>query len=155
MPRARKPPGANGQDPRGGPREGIQGHSYPNRSDLQQNARAQPVRTAGGQEYGARAAQERAQQVAPLPAQSAAPAPQPGQGPFMPRISADDVPNLTDPSRRPDEPLEAGLPFGPGPGPRMSTMAAPNPTAEQVRALLLAHPTPELRELLTQIELGG
>ena len=155
MPRARKPPGAPA-DPRGGPREGVQGQQYANRSDLRQNARPQPVQSAPNQPYGARAAQERSQAVVPLAGQPAAPAPQPGgQGPFTPRISADDVPNLTDPSRRPDEPLEAGIPFGPGPGPQMSTQVAPNPTAEFVRGVYMAHPTPQLRELLTQIELGS
>lgn len=155
MPRGKKPPGA-APDPRGGPRQGVQGHSYDNRSDLRGNARSQPVQSAPGQGYGARAAQERAQQAVPLPSQPGPPAPQPGAGgPFQPSISADQVPNLTDPTRRPDEPVTAGLPFGPGPGPTQDQTRPPNPVAEQVRALLMAHPTPELRELLTQIELGG
>jgi hypothetical protein len=41
----------------------------------------------------------------------------PPQQPQMPPVFADDVPNLTDPTARPGEPLSDGLPVGPGRGP--------------------------------------
>lgn len=143
MPRSRRPAVA-GQppDPRGGPRQGVQGRQYEQRSDLRGNA--QPVRVAPGQEYGKGAAQQRAQQVIPLPTQ-----------PPQQRVTADEVPNLFAPTQRPNEPITAGLPFGPGPGPRMDQRAAPNPTSDFIRGLYLRAPTPELRELIDQLDLEG
>jgi hypothetical protein len=64
-------------------------------------------------------------------------------------MKPDDVPNLTDPTRRPDEPPTAGLPFGPGPGPRGP---AGNPLLEELRAMYSANPYEDLRELIEDIE---
>lgn len=103
---------------RGGPRVGQPGKAYPNRSDL----RAQPVRTAPGQVYGQAAAQAEAQKALPL--SQLAPPPSPNPAPAPSPVLA---PPLTDPTQRPAEPVTAGLPVGPGPGPEvlnLSTMGA-------------------------------
>ncbi len=105
---------------RGGQRAGRPGTAYSNRSDLHQ-----PVKVADGGEYGSRKMLAQAQQVVPLPQQppipaaggppSAAggaappPAPQPGLTPG--ELDFERA------SERPDEPVTAGLPVGPGPGP--------------------------------------
>ena len=85
---------------------------YPNRSDLRNPATRQVRFT--GQTYGQATQQEQAQQAVPpgtspatVQGQQAAAQqtqrPTPGQQPF------------TRPTQRPDEPVTAGSPFGPGP----------------------------------------
>jgi len=105
---------------KGGARDGKPGGGYTNRSDLVQAPRA-----ATGQTYGEAGRQIAAQKAVPLPA--AAPTPTPGAaatspGPTSPRgPSPIDVlaamPGLMDPSMRPNEPVTAGLPIGPGQSP--------------------------------------
>lgn len=86
--------------PPGGPRAGTPGQTYANRSDLN----TQPIRAASGQPYGQRKAQEDSQRAVPLPA-ARPPTP------------------LSAPSERPNEPITAGAPFGPG---RNSLSIQPN-----------------------------
>jgi hypothetical protein len=97
---------------RGGKRQGTPGTSYGNRSDLNM-----PISTVPNQEYGKAAMQKQAQQAVPMgqspvsaaPAESGAPQatasvplPRPGSLPYI------------SPTARPNEPVTAGLPFGPG-----------------------------------------
>lgn len=150
MVRARKS-NPDGRANNGGARQGQPGASYQNRSDL----RAQKVTVPPSAEYGQGEALRRSQQAVPM-AGTPVPAPPPaGAGAAPVRYATpSDTPNLTDPTRRPDEPLEAGMPFGPGPGPS----AAPAPmsdTEARLRALYQAFPTRELRELIRQIDMGG
>ena len=149
MVRPRKTP--DGRANNGGRRQGTPGQQYPNRSDL----RAQKPTAAPNQEYGKAGAQLAAQQVVPMAAGPVAPppgaAPTPGGGAFA---SPEDTPNLLDPSGRPDEPLEAGMPFGPGAGPDPRN-AQMSDTEARLRALYQAYPTRELRELIRQIDMGG
>lgn len=84
--------------PRGGKRRGTPGKGYSNRTDL-------------GMQY---MGQDQAGMATPAAGGVEARPPAPPQGP---PIFADDIPNLTDPTARPDEPISAGLSFGPGPGP--------------------------------------
>jgi len=103
---------------RGGERQGTQGKSYSNRTDLNM-----PISTVPNQEYGMATAQREAQRAVPMasspsvapqaarPIPSRAPAPAPGSLPYIA------------PTQRPNEPVTAGLPFGPGSGPEaMSPM---------------------------------
>lgn len=117
---------------RGGARTGSPGNQYPNRSDL---AGPAPVTTAPGQQYGARAEQQAAQNAIPTgtpsqppqtpgaPASSAAtPAPQgaPGPADLAAMVQGHNGPgdqSLTRPTERPNEPVTHGLPVGPGGGP--------------------------------------
>jgi hypothetical protein len=143
MVRRRKNP-PDGRVNNGGVRQGTPGKKYPNRSDLA----AAPVTTVPGQTYGAGVAQQRAQQAVPM---AGAPVAPPRAAPPRPAMTPDDVPNLADPTGRPDEPPTAGLPFGPGPGP----VDAQDGVLGQLRALYLAWPTEDLREILEDMERDG
>jgi hypothetical protein len=84
---------------KGGPREGMSGAAYPNRTDMQGGT--QPVRAPSGGEYGDRKRLEGLQQAMPLP------------------NLADKVVPIDAPTARPNEPVTAGAPIGPGPGPEV------------------------------------
>ncbi len=120
---------------KGGPRSGTPGTLYANRSDLA--ADRQPVRAPAGQTYGDRQQQEQAQQAVPLPD-------------LTPRLEA--LPGITDPSQRPDEPLPAGLPFGPGPGPSRPTPAGGGGTGLLRRMIAAGNTDPVLFDLLHEAE---
>ena len=113
---------------RGGRREGTPGVAYTNRTDLNK------ARTAEfkGQTYGTRVEQVEAQRQVPIQAPSvpgaAGTAARPLEGP-----SPGTLGNLLDPTARPDEPITAGLPFGPGPGP--SVWSPPDPEARAIDRL--------------------
>lgn len=137
MPRA-------GYDRRGGKRQGSQGKAYGNRTDLNRNR--QPVQAAAGQPYGERGAQEQAQRAIPLPAAPpvSAPPPSPAPGSFGP---------FTRPTEFPDEPLTAGLPVGPGPGPEAVTgpwggLSENDRVVAELRGLYAAFPSRDLAQLI-------
>lgn len=79
--------------PHGGPRQGVQGRAYPNRTDLMQGPRTAGTPAAG---------------------------PEPVQPQRRGFVQPDQVPNLTAPSADP-RPLTDGLPVGPGRGPEALT----------------------------------
>lgn len=79
--------------PRGGRRRGTPGKAYTNRTDMAMNYDNTTSAASGG-----------------------APMQQPPQQALAAR-APEDSPMLTDPTQRPDEPITAGLPIGPGPGP--------------------------------------
>lgn len=82
---------------RGGPRQGTPGKAYPQRADMNANrAPETPTNTA------ASAGVQPAPPMAPVEA---------------PGINPDSVLPLDAPTQRPDEPVTAGAPYGPGPGP--------------------------------------
>lgn len=147
MPRRRKTP-PDGRVNSGGSRQGTPGGQYGNRSDL----RAAPVTTAKGQGYGKAAAQQAAQQAVPMAGQPQNMA-QGGPGPMNIPIPPDATPTFGTPSNRPDEPLESGLPFGPGrtpqPGQRPNDFVN-DEVVDRLRALYLQFPTRELAELIDQ-----
>ena len=112
--------------PPGGARTGAPQTAYQRRSDL--NAGTQPVKSAKSVVQGDRKRRESAQQVIPLPAT---------QGPPKPGS----LTSLTAPTERPGEPITAGLPVGPGPGP--DAQYAPvnaNDALWELRALVARHP---------------
>lgn len=82
--------------PRGGRRRGTPGKGYTNRTDL-------------GMQY-----QSPDEAGTATPASGGVKAPAAPQGP---PIYPEDIPNLTDPTSRPNEPISDGLAFGPGRGP--------------------------------------
>jgi hypothetical protein len=117
---------------RGGARSGTPGTAYGNRTDL--NAKM-PVQTATNQAYGVAAQQRAAQQAIPVAAQpvqgavpdmgpqvataaapAAAQAPMFAQQPPMAGVLPGDL-KFMEPTDDPSEPVTAGSPFGPGPGP--------------------------------------
>lgn len=107
--------------PRGGRRTGSPGTAYPNRSDL--NAPL-PQSAATNQPYG-RAGQQLASQkivpMAPSPIAAAPPA-----APSQPMVRPPGASGPFDrPTERPREPVTAGLPVGPGPGPEALGLGPP------------------------------
>lgn len=149
-PRKRKTPAPDGRANNGGQRAGTPGTRYPNRTDMQ------APKAATGQPYGQAGQQIAAQRAVPLPAAPPpATAQPPGQGQGAAGFaSPNDTPTLTAPTQRPDEPLEAGLSFGPGPGPEALGPPPMSDVEARLRALYAAHPTTELRDLIRQIDLG-
>lgn len=105
--------------PKGGTRAGAPGTAYTNRTDLNAN-RSLPVRTAPGQTWGSAQAQAEAQRMVPMRPQPGT-APQPVAGPPQAPQQAPIGPGgfgpIDRPTERPTEPLMAGAPRGPGPGP--------------------------------------
>ena len=145
---ARVPPRRSGEN-RGGRRQGTPGKAYGQRTDLNMNRQA--VATGPSQGYGQRAAQERAQQAVPLaaapPTPTGAPAGGPGAGaPPAAFPPAGSFGPLDRPTDRPDEPVTAGAPIGPGPGPEALsfTGAAGQPRDPDLESLRPYLPTLEL-----------
>ncbi len=68
------------------------------------------------------------------------------------------ITRLNAPSERPDEPVTAGAPFGPGPGPRVP-QEPPAPqedaVAATVRAAYAAYPSPQMAILMDYLESQG
>lgn len=113
-------------------RQGPPG-SYENRSDLAMT-RNQPVQVAPGGEYGSRQASIESQKVAPLPQTVDAPPSADGGGmatALQAALGHNFQPvGLGDPSRRPSEPVTAGLPIGAGGGPELlSPLTGPDPNS--------------------------
>ena len=94
---------------RGGPRQGTPGKAYANRTDMTSN-----YNMADGKSPAAGGIQ--------------APA---GAAPLALPVYPDQTPNLSDPTQRPMEPITAGLPSGPGPGPEALTNFDPRPNETQ------------------------
>ena len=95
---------------------GSSGGAYKNRTDL-----TQPVALPTNLPYGERQQLQQAQQGAPLP--QVAPTPQAPQDPAVAAAAAHNGPaptqSLAAPTQRPMEPIQHGLPTGPGGGPEV------------------------------------
>lgn len=138
--------------PRGGRRRGRPGASYAQRTDLNAGPRTLPVQAAPSQGYGERVAQERAQQAVPM---APAPGPPPVAAGAAPAGPIALPPALDAPTGRPDEPVTAGSPTGPGPGPEALNLAAPDEAeADELRAIYRMFPTEGLRELIEDYDEG-
>lgn len=93
----------------------------------------EPITTVPGQGYGQAAAEKTAQRAIPVqgtPVASTPQAPQGGGGaaasaslapPQAPPVTPGSLVGLDAPTQRPNEPVTAGLPSGPGPGPEALT----------------------------------
>lgn len=139
---------------RGGKRQGTPGTAYSNRSDLTQAPSAAP-----GQTYGVAAQQLRAQATAPLPKQGAPPAAGgsapagPSPAGAAPQVVPGGLGPLDAPSDRPGEPLTAGMPSGPGPGPEaLAGAIQPLSPIDEMRAIYAAHPSDDMRRLIGYLE---
>jgi len=111
---------------RGGRRAGKSGTKYPNRTDLQ--GAQLPANAPRGLPYGDRAKLIAAQRAVPM---GTAPAPTPavpqgGSPPPSPAPEPGSLPFLGQ-TQRPSEPVTAGLPIGPGPGPEALSANQVNP----------------------------
>lgn len=83
---------------------------------------------------------------------------EPAQPMAGPQISADMVPNLSDPTQRPSEPVTAGLNVGLGAGTEALGPMPPQP-ADPVRlavqAMLMHSPNPDLIRVLNRLSYEG
>lgn len=136
---------------RGGYRVGTPGRQYGNRTDL--NLNRGPVKGLATPASGG----------IRTPTGDVGAPPPPPTGPVggPPGISPDDVTPLDAPSQRPDVPVTAGLPSGPGPGPEVMA-GLPNPATQQWRtgkdlvSGMAADPnaSPALRSLAANLGIG-
>ena len=112
--------------------------TYANRTDLNAPAN-EPISAVPNQEYGKVTEQLNAQRAVPI---GTPPGPQVAQAPTVPltqptsaAVQPGSLPFLH-PTNRPDEPVTAGLPFGPGPGPESVARAQPNLSRQMMDAAL-------------------
>lgn len=121
--------------PRGGERRGTQGKGYSNRTDL-----AVDYAPGGNPATGGMTA----------PAQ---------QQPIMgPAVGADEVPNLSDPTMRPEEPVTTGLDVGAGMGSAAMGPMPPSPMdpmRQILQAMMLVSPNPDVQRLLNKLNYQG
>jgi hypothetical protein len=122
--------------------------NYPNRSDLRNPAQKIAVQTAPSSQYGEAAALQRAQQAVPM-----APSPTAAVDttPTAPRLTPGQFGPLDRPTERPQEPLTAGAPFGPGRTPTAPGFIAPrnnDPVLNELRALYAQFPSEDLADML-------
>lgn len=54
------------------------------------------------------------------------------------------------PTQRPNEPITAGLPSGPGAGPEALGLPAPDPVVNTLRGIYARYPNPEIAALLQE-----
>lgn len=134
---------------RGGARQGKPGATYSNRSDLHV-----PKANFTGQAYGTASAQSASQAAVPVAAPPNTPTPQTTPAAATPGPDPGTLGSLLDPTARPNEPLTAGLPTGPGPGPQGLRQATGDPDLDQLRAIYRGNPSPALRELIEFIQQG-
>ena len=85
------------------------------------------------QQYGQRAEQERALAAVPM-------------------ADPSKLTPLTAPSARPQEPVQAGLPVGPGAGPEVLPMADQGLTLATLKQIYRRFPSDEIRQLILQEE---
>lgn len=111
---------------------------YSNRTDLQNPAAKMAATAAKGQTYGEAGAQIAAQKAVPMAA------------PPTERIQPGQMGAFDRPTERPTEPVTAGSTFGPGRTPSTPFMVPRrnDDVLNELRALYLAYPTPELADML-------
>lgn len=98
-------------DNRGGPRQGVQGRAYAQRSDLNNGQRTQPAHVV------------EAAATAPLVAPTGTPAALPP------------MPDLRGPTAYPNRPVQHGLSTGPGAGPEVTGLGM-DPNRDRLKRLL-------------------
>lgn len=110
-----------------------------------------------GQPYGTGVQQQQALAAVPLSGPSTTqrrPSPSAQQALPVGGVEPGQIPSLSDPSTRPDEPVTTGLPLGPGAGP--DALGGIFPQAPQellaLRELYAAKPDPQLRRLIQWTE---
>ena len=118
---------------------------YSNRSDLRNSAKL-PAKAATGQTYGEAGKQMQAQRAVPMAAPPTDVAPT-----ATPRVAPGSMGPLSRPTERPNEPLTAGAPFGPGRTQQLGGYIGPrnsDPILDELRALYATYPSEELADML-------
>ena len=136
---------------RGGSRSSAPGVTHSNRTDMNQ-----AVKVAPGGQYGSREQLAAAQHAIPLPNNVAVP--QAAPAPTPPAAGPPALPGQSEfagPSQRPGEPVTAGLPTGPGPGPEvLGPSNAPDTIGAQLRAVFAQYPNDDLLRVMALHEQG-
>lgn len=117
---------------------------YPNRSDLRNSAKL-PAKAATGQTYGEAGKQMQAQRAVPM---AAPPTPTP---PPQPRVAPGSMGPLNRPTERPNEPVTAGAPFGPGRNEQLGGYMGPrnsDPILDELRAIYSVSPNEALADMI-------
>lgn len=131
---------------RGGKRQGAPGTAYQNRTDLNAPKPLAPT-AVPGQPYGAAGTQMAGQSAVPM---GPPPTPGPGAAASPPSVAApspESAGPFNRPTERPSEPITAGLPTGPGPGPE-ALPKPPDPVLNGAAVLnSLDELSPQLRAL--------
>lgn len=96
-----------------------------------------------GQGYGERAEQERFQAALPTPPEPMPAIVPPPTGPLV---------SLSGPTMRADEPIQAGLMMGPGPGPEALGLGGSSDPLDELRALYSQFRYEEIREIIEELE---
>jgi hypothetical protein len=120
---------------------------YSNRTDLQNPTKKVARQAAKGQAYGKAGEQmssQRAVPVAPSPTTVA---------PRRPAVAPGSMGAFDRPTEAPDEPLTAGVDFGPGMGSRAAgippTMGLGDPVLQELLALYRSYPNDDLANLIS------
>lgn len=117
---------------------------YPNRSDLR-NPATLAAKAAPGQTYGEAGKQIAAQRAVPM---------------GTPPTEMTPVIPIGAPTERPEEPMTAGMDFGPGPGSNVlstkfvPTVGSAQDIRERVRTIAAMYPNPNLLALLEILDNG-
>jgi hypothetical protein len=122
---------------------------YPNRSDLRNPAKKMAAKAAPGQTYGEAGKQVAAQRAVPMAAPPTDVAPT--ATPQQPRVAPGSMGPLSRPTERPNEPVTAGAPFGPGRTQQLGGYIGPrnsDPILDELRALYATYPSDELADML-------
>jgi hypothetical protein len=122
---------------------------YPNRSDLRNPAKKIAAKAAPGQTYGEAGKQMAAQRAVPMAAPPTDVAPT--ATPQQPRVAPGSMGPLNRPTERPNEPVTAGAPFGPGRTQQLGGYIGPrnsDPILDELRALYATYPSEELADML-------
>jgi hypothetical protein len=122
---------------------------YPNRSDLRNPAKKMAAKAAPGQTYGEAGKQVAAQRAVPMAAPPTDVAPT--ATPQQPRVAPGSMGPLSRATERPNEPLTAGAPFGPGRTQQLGGYIGTrnsDPILDELRALYATYPSEELADML-------
>lgn len=111
----------------------------------------QAIQAPKGQTYGQAGQQRAAQQVVPVAGQPSPPTPATGAGGAgtpLPGMEPGQIPSLEDPTALPNQPIQAGLPDGPGPGMEGLTTASLDRDLTILKMIYQQYPMDELSHLI-------
>lgn len=109
--------------------------------------------TPKGQPYGTGVQQSKALAAAPLSSGPPSPPMRQPSAQVPGGLKPGQIPSLSDPTARPDEPVTAGLPLGAGPGPEALGMLPQAPEdLSFARALYAKYKSPDIRRLIQWAE---
>ena len=118
-------------------------------SDVQAGTNRVAIQAATGQTYGEAGKQMAAQRAVPMAAPPTDVAPT--ATPQQPRVAPGSMGPLNRPTERPDEPVTAGAPFGPGRTEQLGGYIGPrnsDPILDELRAIYAVSPNEPLADMI-------